>query len=102
MEDKKPQAETTEGKKPTIVDKLYALIKGRKPGFADEFLQMPYVQQAKAADDDKKQRELVNHQLRLHLGRKEEDTSIARLALDDRCPERVYLAHFRRYTLAQL
>jgi lysine/ornithine N-monooxygenase len=103
MKDTKDDCAAVEERKKDqdVVDRIHEMLKKESSPLADEFLSMKYVREAQGKPSDE-QRRLINRQLHLHLGVKTQDTSIARLALDDKCDLAEYLRNFKRYTLPQL
>lgn len=90
-------------KQTNVVERIHEMLKQKGTKLADEFLELKHVKLAQQPDvPAKQQRELVNRQLRLHLGLKKEDTALARLALDDNCDSPEYFRNFKRYALPQL
>lgn len=84
-----------------LVDKIHSVLVKNACQTASIFLGLPSVKEA-VGQSVERQRVLINRDLRLVLGSKEEDTSIARLALDDSCVISEYLSNFKRYVVEKL
>lgn len=84
-----------------LVGKMTEILKTKGSSLAQTFPELKYVKQAEGKPDDE-QRKLINKQLRLELGAKPVNTSIARLALDDHCSTSDYLNNFKKHALPLL
>lgn len=104
MEDTNAHAAAASGdqrKSKDLVTKMHELLQHRGAPIAQNFRKLHYVAAAEGKSDEE-QRRLINKQLRLELGQLPQNTSVARLTLDDTCSMNDYLTNFKRYALPVL